>query len=123
MCLALPERMQIGELTLRWTTLGKVLGNPNEGFPLDEGLRMKDEGLDGVVDEGLKIKDEGLNSVVDEGLRIKDEGLNSPDSDTSETKVISPSSCVLHPSSQESPSSCVLHPSSQGSPCSLFLAP
>ena len=37
--------MQIGELTLRWTTLNKVLGNQDEGLPLDEGLRMKDEGL------------------------------------------------------------------------------
>ena len=33
-------------------------------------------------------------------LRIKDERLNSNDSENSETKVISPSSCVLHPSSQ-----------------------
>ncbi|MGM9826539.1 MAG: ABC transporter substrate-binding protein [Paludibacteraceae bacterium] len=47
--------------------------------------------------------------LVDERLRIKDERLNSNDSkgaawrphllDTSETKVISPSSCVLYPSS------------------------
>ena len=63
--------MQIGELTLRWTTIGNVLGR----------------------------EDEGLNSSVDEGLRITAERLNSTDSDTSETKVISPSSCVLHPSS------------------------
>ena len=86
MCVVLPERMQIGALTLRWTTLNKVLGSQDERLPLDEGLRMKDE---------------GLNSDVDEGLRIKDEGLNSPDSENSETKVISPSSCVLHPSSVE----------------------
>ena len=82
MCVVLPERMHIGQLTLRWTTIGNVLGN----------------------------QDKGVNSFVDEGLRIKEERLNSTDSDTSETKVISPSSCVLHPSSNDSPSSCVLHP-------------
>ena len=82
MCVVLPERMHIGQLTLRWTTIGNVLGN----------------------------QDKGVNSFVDEGLRIKEERLNSTDSDTSETKVISPSSCVLHPSSKESPSSCVLPP-------------
>ena len=36
---------------------------------------------------------------LDEGLRIKDERLNSSDSESLETKVISPSSYVLHPSS------------------------
>ncbi len=41
--------------------------------------------------------------LVDEGLRIKDERRNSADSENSETNVISPSSCVLHPSSKESP--------------------
>ena len=41
--------------------------------------------------------------LVDEGARIKDERLNSNDSENSETKVISPSSCVFHSSSQESP--------------------
>ena len=82
MCVVLPERMHIGQLTLRWTTIGNVLGN----------------------------QDKGVNSSVDEGLRIKEERLNSTDSDTSETKVISPSSCVLHPSSNDSPSSCVLPP-------------
>ena len=49
----------------------------------------------------------------DKRLRIKDKRLNSVNSETSETNVISPSSCVLHPSSQESPSSFILHPSSQ----------
>ena len=70
----------------------------------------------GIMDEGLRTQDKRLKSSVDEGLRIKDERLNSADSegaapdiiginfrphllDTSETKVISPSSCVLHPSS------------------------
>ena len=37
---------------------------------------------------------------VDKGLRIKDERLNSSDSENSETKVISPSSCVLNPVSK-----------------------
>ena len=59
-------------------------------------------------------------AIVDEGLRRKDIRLNSSDSEsaawrphlheTSETNVISPSSCVLHPSSQENPSSFILPP-------------
>ena len=48
---------------------------------------------------------QGTAYGLDERLRIKDERLHSADSETLETKVISPSSCVLHPSSQESPSS------------------
>ena len=67
----------------------------------DEGLRMKDERLNSSVDEEARIKDERLNSASDEGLRIKDKRLNSADYDTSETNVISPSSCVFHPSSKE----------------------
>ena len=59
------------------------------------------------------MKDKRLNSASDEGLRIKDERLNSADSETSETNVISPSSCVLHPSSKESLLSCVLNPFSK----------
>ena len=61
---------------------------------------------DGVV-EAVCV--EMGRAVVDEGLRMKDERLNSADSEgaawrphlleTSETKVISPSSCVLNPSS------------------------
>ena len=43
--------------------------------------------------------DEGARMLSDEGARIKDERLNSAYSETSETKVTSPSSCVLHPSS------------------------
>ena len=54
------------------------------------------------LDEGLRMKDERLNSSVDEEARIKDKRLNSADSETSETNVISPSSCVLHPSSNRS---------------------
>ena len=40
--------------------------------------------------------------LVDEGLRTKDERQNSADSENSETNVVSPSSCVLHPASIES---------------------
>ena len=39
--------------------------------------------------------------LMDKGLRIKDERLNSADSETSETNVISLSSCVLYPSSKQ----------------------
>ena len=31
MCVVLPERMHIGQLTLRWTTIGNVLGNNDKG--------------------------------------------------------------------------------------------
>ena len=62
------------------------------------------------VNEG--IKDERLNSLSDEGLKIKDERQNSSDSTYSESKVISPSSCVLHPSSQETLTTAVNHPCS-----------
>ena len=55
-----------------------------------------------ATDKGARSKDKRLNSSVDEGARIKDERLNSADSENSQTNVISPSSCVLHPSSQES---------------------
>ena len=39
--------------------------------------------------------------LMDKGVRIKDERLNSVDSKTSETNVISLSSCVLYPSSKQ----------------------
>ena len=74
-----------------------------------KGLRMKDERLNSSVDEGARIKDERLNCP---GAQSSPPAENSADSDTSETKVISPSSCILHPSSQDSPSSFILHPSS-----------
>ena len=74
-----------------------VLG-ANEKERVVEIIKGLDEGIS--LDEGLRIKDERRNSVLDEGLRIKDKRLNSINSDTSETKVISPSSCVLHPSSK-----------------------
>ena len=53
-----------------------------------------------ATDKGARSKDKRLNSASDEGLRIKDKRLNSADSEISETKVISPSSCVLHPLSK-----------------------
>ena len=53
-----------------------------------------------------------IGEGVDEGARIKDERLNSADSETSETKVISPSSFILHPSSQEMLTTAVNHPCS-----------
>ena len=43
-----------------------------------------------------------VGMATDKGARIKDERLNSADSETSETNVISPLSCVLHPSSNRS---------------------
>ncbi|MGM9809580.1 MAG: GDSL-type esterase/lipase family protein [Paludibacteraceae bacterium] len=109
MCLVLPERMQIGPLTLRWTTLNKVLGSQDEGFPLDEGLRMKDEGLDSTA--FMEVRSPG-RTQYNADLEPNGAAGRPHLLDTSETKVISPSSCVLPPLSQESPSSCVLHPSS-----------
>ena len=85
--------------TLIGGNLSVLYGLQGTAYGLDERLRMKDERLHSSVDEGARINDERLNSSLDEGARIKDERLNSTDSDTSETKVISPSSCVLHPSS------------------------
>ena len=88
----------------------------HRAFPAEELLKMfEDEGLRTLLDKGARSKDKRQNSVLDEGLRIKDKRQNSTDSDTSETKVISPSSFILHPSSQDSPLSCVLHPSSNRS--------
>ena len=55
--------------------------------------------VDYVVGANEKDRVVEIIRTLDEGLRIKDERQNSTDSETSETKVISPSSCVLHPSS------------------------
>ena len=49
MCVVLPERMQIGELTLRWTTLGKVLGAE------EQGTRSQDERYNSFVSENSKM--------------------------------------------------------------------
>ena len=65
-----------------------------------------------TVDEGARIKDERLNSLSDEGLKIKDEIQNSSDYAYSESKVISPSSFILHPSSQATLTAAVNHPCS-----------
>ncbi|MDY2942428.1 MAG: folylpolyglutamate synthase/dihydrofolate synthase family protein [Paludibacteraceae bacterium] len=60
----------------------------HRAFPAKELLKM--------------FEDEGLRTLLDKGARSKDKRLNSADSETSETNVISPSSCVLHPSSNRS---------------------
>ena len=52
-----------------------------------------------ILAHGGEIHFETCFHLLDNGLRIKDEGLNSADSENSQTKVISLSSCVLHPSS------------------------
>ena len=49
MCVVLPERMQIGELTLRWTTLNKVLGAE------EQGTRSQDERYNSFVSENSKM--------------------------------------------------------------------
>ena len=61
------------------------------------------------IGEGVN---EGARTLSDEGAKIKDERLNSADSETSETNVISPSSFILHPSSQEALTTAVNHPCS-----------
>ena len=81
-------------------------------------------GLQGTaygLDERLRMKDERLNSAGDAGVSP---AVEKHSTETSETKVISPSSSVLHPLSQESPSS--LSPSLcregwGGSPLMLFI--
>ena len=50
----------------------------------------------GIKDEGLKIKDERLNSTGDAGVSP---AVEKHYTENAETKVISPSSCVLNPSS------------------------
>ena len=52
-----------------------------------------------ILAHGGEIHFETCFHLLDKGLRMKDERLNSADSETSETNVISLSSCVLHPSS------------------------
>ena len=84
--------------TLVGGNLSVLYGLQGTAYGLDERLRKKDERLNSSVDGGAR-------TLSDKGARIKDERLNSADSETSETKVISPSSYVLHPLSQESPSS------------------
>ena len=95
-------------------------------------LHVCNEEVESVsVEMGKPIIDEGLRTLSDEGLRIKDKRLKSTDSElprpacgvkrcpvdieargrgNSDTKVISPTSCVLNSSSQESPSSATLPP-------------
>ena len=65
-----------------------------------------------ILAHGGEIHFETCFHLLDKGLRTQDKRLKSIDSETSETNVISPSSLILNPLSQESLSSCVLHPSS-----------
>ena len=90
----------------------------------DEGLRMKDErpiciGKGVCLREGKDMAVLSIGAIgntvaeaidlLEEGLRIKDKRQNSFDYEDSETKVIRPSSCVLHPSSNESSSYHIAH--------------
>ena len=90
----------------------------------DEGLRMKDErpiciGKGVCLREGKDMAVLSIGAIgntvaeaidlLAERLRIKDKRQNSFDYEDSETKVISPSSCVLHPSSNESSSYHIAH--------------
>lgn len=92
MCVVLPERMHIGQLTLRWTTIGNVLGNQ------EEGLNIQDERLDSLDFE--EVRSPGRTQY---NADLEPSGATGRPHllDTSETKVINPSSCVLHPSSLE----------------------
>ena len=92
MCVVLPERMHIGQLTLRWTTIGNVLGNQ------EEGLNIQDERLDSLDFE--EVRSPGRTQY---NADLEPSGATGRPHllDTSETKVISPSSCVLHPLSVE----------------------
>ncbi len=74
-------------------------------------LHVCNEEVESVsVEMGKPIIDEGLRILSDEGLRIKDKRLNSTESENLDTKVISPSSLILNPLSQESPLSATLPP-------------
>ncbi len=55
--------------------------------------------VDYVVGANEKEKVVEIIKTLDEGLRIKDERRDSSDYENADTKVTSPSSCVLHPSS------------------------
>ena len=78
----------------------------------DEGVKMKDErpicvGKGVCLREGKDMAVLSIGAIgntvaeaidlLEEGLRIKDKRQNSFDYEDSETKVIRPSSCVLHP--------------------------
>ena len=91
MCVVLPERMHIGQLTLRWTTIGNVLGNQ------DKGLKIQDERLDSLDFE--EVRSPGRTQY---NADLEPSGATGRPHllDTSETKVISPSSCVLYPLSK-----------------------
>ena len=72
----------------------------HRAFPAKELLKMfEDEGLRTLLDKGARIKDKRLNSAGDAGVSPAVEKHNT---ETSETNVISPLSCVLHPLSNRS---------------------
>ena len=71
---------------------------------LDRMLRLLHPFMPFITEElwqNLADRKEGESIMVDEGVRIKDERLISTDSENADTTVISPSSCVLHPVSEE----------------------
>ena len=69
-------------------------GQPTIHAPMCKGI--KDEGLRSVLDKGLRIKDKRLNSTGDAGVSP---AVEKHYTENSETKVISPSSFILHPAS------------------------
>ena len=71
---------------------------------LDRMLRLLHPFMPFITEElwqNLTERKEGESIMKDEGVRIKDERLISTDSENADTTVISPSSCVLHPVSEE----------------------
>ena len=71
---------------------------------LDRMLRLLHPFMPFITEElwqNLAERKEGESIMVAEGVRIKDERLISPDSENADTTVIRPSSCVLHPVSEE----------------------
>ena len=80
------------------------LGIHSSYYGWDKGLRTQDKRLNSQEDERLRIKEEGLNSSANELPRPAC-GEGARGRGTSETKVTTPSSFILHPSSKES----VLH--------------
>ena len=71
---------------------------------LDRMLRLLHPFMPFITEElwqNLADRKEGESIMKNEGVRIKDERLISTDSENADTTVISPSSCVLHPVSEE----------------------
>ena len=79
----------------------EIMAMPEVDYVVGANEKEKVVEIVETLDEGLRIKDERRDSVLDEGLRIKDERRDSSDYENADTKVTSPSSCVLHPSSSK----------------------